>query len=280
MRHHTGCKWVLLYLQRWLEAPVHSRMARWSHAPREHPKAVSSAPCWRTGFYTTLSIGGCAGRIRASPSKDTPTMVRHEGAGTERKVWRSLNGHESESWIQPRWTWSRRDDPAPCCTRDEGGPLEAAVQAEASNHPLRLRLRDVVVSELGKGKARPCQVRTVESNASESLMKCRKRRDEVKTGRESLARDKFGRCLLTAQTASGIEAARTRSRLLCGTWEPVTPMLREPHKWRPHECLSTDAGYRGGATRSSGEGSVMGLERRGCLIRLEPRVQPVMGGRS
>ena len=29
--------------------------------------------------------------------------------------------------------------PLPCCTRDEGGPLEAAVQAEASNHPLLLR---------------------------------------------------------------------------------------------------------------------------------------------
>jgi hypothetical protein len=24
------------------------------------------------------------------------------------KVWRRLNGHESESWIQPRRTWSRR----------------------------------------------------------------------------------------------------------------------------------------------------------------------------
>ena len=26
----------------------------------------------------------------------------------ERQVWRSLNGHEGESWIQPRRTWSRR----------------------------------------------------------------------------------------------------------------------------------------------------------------------------
>jgi hypothetical protein len=31
--------------------------------------------------------------------------------------------------------------------RDEGRPLGAAVQAEASNHPLLLRSRDVVVSE-------------------------------------------------------------------------------------------------------------------------------------
>ena len=37
--------------------------------------------------------------------------------------------------------------------RDEGWPLGAAVQAEASNHPLLLCLRGMVVSELGKGRA-------------------------------------------------------------------------------------------------------------------------------
>ena len=36
----------------------------------------------------------------------------------------------------------------------------------------------------------------------------------------------------------------------------------------PYEDESTDAGHRGGATRSSGEGSVMGLERRGCVVQL------------
>ncbi|MCW7549960.1 hypothetical protein OO184_18970 [Photorhabdus sp. APURE] len=40
-----------------------------------------------------------------------------------------------------------------CCTRDEGRPLGVGVQAQASNHPLLLRLRDVVVSEMGKGRA-------------------------------------------------------------------------------------------------------------------------------
>jgi len=153
------------------------------------------------------------------------------------------------------------------------------VQAEASNHPLLLPLREVVVSELGDGGQLTCQVRTAESNASESLMKCRKRRDGVKTGVESLPQDESGRYLLTAQAAPGIEAARTRSRLLCGTWEPVTPMPRERRKRWSLERLSTDAGYRGGATRSSAEGPVMGLERRGCPIRLGTRAQPGLGGR-
>jgi len=166
----------------------------------------------------------------------------------------------------------------PCCTRDGGRPPEAAVQAEASNHPLLLPLREVVVRELGKGRARPGQVGTVESNASEPLMTCRKCRNGVKTGGESLLREQSGGDLFTAQAASGMKAARTRSRLLCGTWEPVTPMPREERKGKSPKRASTDAGYRDGATCSSAEGPVMGLERRGCPIRPEATGQPAMGG--
>ncbi len=182
--------------------------------------------------------------------------------------------------VPRRRTVGRKPTVQPCCTRDEGGPLEAAVQVEASNHPLLLPLREVVVSELGKGRAGPCQVRTVESNASEPLMTCRKRWNDVKTGGESLLRDQSGGYLSTAQAASGMKAARMRSRLLCGTWEPVTPMRRERHKRKPLKCLSTDAGYRDGATRSSDEGPVMGLERRGCPIWLGTREQLATGGLS
>ena len=177
-----------------------------------------------------------------------------------------------------RRTGGRKSSVQPSCTRDEGGPFGVAVQAETSNHLLLLHLRDVVVSESGKGRARPCQIRTVESNANEPLMTCRKRRNDVKTGRESLTRDKSGSNLLTGQTASGIKAARTRFRLLCGTWEPVTPMLREKHKERSSKCQSTDAGYRGGVTCNSDEGSVMELERRGYPIQSETCEQPAMGG--
>ena len=35
-----------------------------------------------------------------------------------------------------------------------------------------------------------------------------------------------------AQSTSGMEVARVRSGLLCGTWEPVTPMRREKYKGR------------------------------------------------
>ncbi|MDY7036837.1 MAG: hypothetical protein SV375_11835 [Thermodesulfobacteriota bacterium] len=45
-------------------------------------------------------------------------------------------------------------------------------------------------------------------------------------------------------------------------------MLREKSKWKHHKDQSTDAEHRGGVTHSSDEGSVMGLERRGCVVQL------------
>jgi len=46
-----------------------------------------------------------------------------------------------------------------------------------------------------------------ETNTSEPLIKCRKRRDVIKTGRESLARDKSGGNLFTVQAVAGMKAA-------------------------------------------------------------------------
>jgi len=69
-----------------------------------------------------------------------------------------------------------------------------------------------------------------------------------------------------------------RSGLLCGTWEPVTPMLREKHKGVHLKCESTDAEYRDGVTHSSVEGAVMALERRGCPIWLGAIGQLATGG--
>lgn len=50
---------------------------------------------------------------------------------------------------------------------------------------------------------------------------------------------------------------------MCGTWEPVVLMSRETLKWKNHKSKSTDAGHRGGTTRSSEETSVMGGGAKG-----------------
>ena len=95
----------------------------------------------------------------------------------------------------------------PCCTEDEGRPLEIGVQAPVSNR-LELRgSRAQVVSVEGKGAARLRQVRSKETNASEPLMTCR----EVFTQRQNragwLARDESRGYLSTDWMAFGMKVA-------------------------------------------------------------------------
>ena len=118
-----------------------------------------------------------------------------------------------------------------------------------------------------KGAARPRQVRSAKSNASEPPKTCRNRTDDVETGERWLLRDKHGRCLYLAHAASGTKVARARIRLRHGTLEPVAPMTREKPKRTTREGESTDARHRDGTTRSSVEGCVMHPERRGRVIQ-------------
>lgn len=67
----------------------------------------------------------------------------------------------------------------------------------------------MVVSVRAKGLPRGDQVGIREVNASEPLLKCRKRRNDVKTGELSLPRDKHKGHLFTACAASGMKVART-----------------------------------------------------------------------
>jgi hypothetical protein len=94
----------------------------------------------------------------------------------------------------------------PCCTRDEGGPLGTGVQAQVPNH-LKLRWSKARVVSVQEKARRTRQVRVKETSGSEPLMTCRKRWDDVKTGRVLLAQEKPGRNLFTGQAASGIKVA-------------------------------------------------------------------------
>ena len=160
-------------------------------------------------------------------------------------------------------------------------PFAVALQGEAANHREVRRLRAGVLSVAEK--ARRERVRCGSRRRAKAIppMRRRKRRDGIKTRVESLPWDQPGGCLLTGQVVPGVKAARAWSGLLCGTREPVAPMGR-PGQWsssvlRPVvwsenpkqqicEGESSDAGHRGGPTRSSSEGPVMGLERRGRVV--------------
>ena len=84
------------------------------------------------------------------------------------------------------------------CTKDEGGPLGAGLQEQASNHLKLLRSKALVVSVEEKAWQGLCQVGIKEMSESEPLMRCRKIRDGVKTGVLAGLQDKFRGNLFTA----------------------------------------------------------------------------------
>jgi hypothetical protein len=100
-------------------------------------------------------------------------------------------------------------------------------------------------------------------------MKCRKRIDDVETGRMSLAREKSGRwpdcCPDGIRHEGGVTLHPAFARNV-GTCRP--DVKGELQAGGPREDESTEAGHRDGATCSRDEGSVIGLDRRGCVAQL------------
>ena len=168
-----------------------------------------------------------------------------------------------------------------CCTRDGGWPSAIAVQAEVANHREVRRSRAGVLSVAEKARYQRVRCGSRRRAKAIPLLRRRKRMYGIETGVVSLLRDEPGGSLLIGQVVSGVKVARAWSGLLCGTREPVAPMGR-PASGAVLSCgrssgartpssgncegESSDAGHRGGPDRSSGEGPVMGLERRGRVV--------------
>jgi len=104
-------------------------------------------------------------------------------------------------------------------------------------------------------------------------MMCRKRIDDVETGEMSLPRDKSGGwpdyCPGDIRHEGGVTLRLALARNV-GTCRPDAK--EEAQMGCPHESESTEAGHRGGAARSRVEGSVMGPDRRGCVVQLRREV--------
>jgi hypothetical protein len=101
---------------------------------------------------------------------------------------------------------------------------------------------------------------------------------DIKTGARLQPRDKSIGSLLTGWTVSGIEMARARSRLLCGTAGTRGCDAKGDGQEKKIKAQSTDAQTGGGPTCNSVEEPVMGLERRGRVDLLSS--PPTRKGRS
>jgi hypothetical protein len=85
---------------------------------------------------------------------------------------------------------------------------------------------------------------------------------DIKTGARLQLRDKSIGSLLIGWTVSGIEMARVRFRLFCGTAGTRDCDAKGDGQEKKIEAQSTDAQRGGGPTCMSVEEPVMGLERR------------------
>ena len=91
-----------------------------------------------------------------------------------------------------------------CYGKDEGRPLGAAFQEEASNRPRLLRLRGVVVSAGGKGVAEITSGRAQGDERKRTAADVSKKPDVVETRGASNLWDEPAGHLSTAQAATGI----------------------------------------------------------------------------
>ena len=123
------------------------------------------------------------------------------------------------------------------------------------------------------------QVRYRKTNENEPLIMCRKPTDDIKTGFRHSIRDKFrGKpvyCLSGVRHRDGVSLYQALVWNV-GTCRP--DVKGEAQAGSPCKSESTDAGHRGGVTRSSDEAPVMGVERRGHAAHSLLIGQPVMGG--
>src|SRR5438445_6772273 len=109
-------------------------------------------------------------------------VVSHLPPGTSK--WNKIG--VSRTRRQRKEMWS--------CPRDEGWPLEAGSQVQASNHCKLRSSRAMVVSVAAKGGTTSRQVGSGEASASKPLITCAKSIDDVKTGGVIFSRDKLGGC--------------------------------------------------------------------------------------
>jgi hypothetical protein len=82
------------------------------------------------------------------------------------------------------------------CIRDGGGPSEAALQEEASNH-FKLRWSKTKVVSVKEKVSYKVSGKDQGDEEIKPLLKCRKRINGIKTEEESLTRDKLSGNLFT-----------------------------------------------------------------------------------
>jgi len=249
IRKHVKDPWALLYIERWLTASAVSVDGQTVLRTKGVPQGSVIGPVLMN-LYMHYSFD--AWMQREHPRNP---FARYADDGAPRRRGGEFYVVALNALKQP------------CCTRDEGRPLEPGLQDLGSNHRMLLRSNGRGGERDGKGRARPCQVSVEKTSESKPPMNCRKRRNDVRTRGQSLFWDQLGENLFIAQAASGGRGGVNSTQALVWNVGTCVSMRREQLKRTTRESLSTEARHRGGVACSSDEGSVMGLERRRDTVR-------------
>jgi Reverse transcriptase (RNA-dependent DNA polymerase) len=177
--HHTRERWVLLYIERWLKAPMQMPDGTIVVRERGTPQGSPISPLLANVFMTYAF--------------DLWMTREHSGIAFERYADDSVPRTLKEDRCRRRYRRMR------CCMRDGGWPSAVALQGEIANHREVRRSRAGVLSVAEKARRRARQVWVTKASESEPPLKCRKRIDDIQTGVESLPRDESGGSLLTGQ---------------------------------------------------------------------------------
>ena len=211
--HHTNLRWILLYVERWLKAPLQLEDGTVHARDRGSPQGSAISPVLANLF---LHYALDAWLVREFPAVP---FERYADDGVPRTL--------KEDRCRRRYRRMR------CCTRDEGAgpmvwwPFAVALQGEAANHREVRRSRAGVLSVAEKAR---CQrVRCGSRRRAKAIppMKCRKRIGDIQNRGRVVAPG--GAWREPADWPGGCPAwmvARAWSGLLCGTREPVAPMGR------------------------------------------------------
>jgi hypothetical protein len=157
------------------------------------------------------------------------------------------------------------------CTRDEGRSFEAGSQVQASNHCKLLSSKAMVVSVAVNVGMISRRVRLREASASEPSMNCRKRIRRCQNRGVTVPPGSAWGDVLRLPKRHPACRRREAQPGSCTERENLCSDAKgEISSGSNREDQSTDAEHRGGAARSRDEGSVMELDRRGCVVQPRP----------
>jgi hypothetical protein len=157
------------------------------------------------------------------------------------------------------------------CTRDEGGPFEVGNQVLISSHRKLLLSKSNGGERCGKAGTRYRQARLREASASEPSMKCRKRIRRCQNRGLTLPPGSArGNPEVCPSGIRHVDGAKLNQALVWNVRTCRSDAKGEVSSGQNREDESTDAEHRDGAARIRDEGSVMELDRRGCVVQPRP----------